>query len=99
MYVQNISYPFKKWVIEVWWSVVGQRGEAGTGYGRKRHKVEHRVSTQATVQHDQQLLEGQHEARLGRIAAQAILQNSTLVNLLIKHMPTFTLLTLAFVQL
>lgn len=54
--------------------VVGQRSEPRAGHGRQREEVQHRVCRQPTIQHYQQLFERQHEARLRRVATQAVLQ-------------------------
>lgn len=70
-----MGYPFQQWIVDVRRHVVRQRGQARAGHGRQRQEVEHRVRRQPAVQHYQQLLERQHEARLGRVAAQTVLKH------------------------
>lgn len=66
--------PLEQRVGDVRRRVGGQAGQARGRHGRQRQEVQHRLRRQPAVQHHQQLLERQHEARLGRVAAQAVLR-------------------------
>lgn len=61
-------------IVITWTNPIGQRLESRALHQRQWQKIQHRLAGQSAIEHNQQLLEADQVAWLGRITAQTILQ-------------------------